>query len=93
MNTIIMNSENSETSDPRRLLFKFIDNIALRRKKDKFIALSNLGKMEKYKNTWKNIKKTYKNKTFKYLLQHGMKNLNYLIIFYIRYSRLFWIHI
>ena len=65
MNTIIMNSENSETSDPRRLLFNFIDNIALRRKKDKFIALSNLGKMEKYKNTWKNIKKTYKNKTFK----------------------------
>ena len=45
MNTIIMNSENSETSDPRRLLFNFIDNIALRRKKDKFIALSNLGKI------------------------------------------------
>ena len=51
MNTIIMNSENSETSDPRRLLFNLIDNIALRRKKDKFIALSNLGKIEKYKNT------------------------------------------
>ena len=36
-----MNSENSKTSDPRRLLLNLTDKIDLRRK-DKYIALSNL---------------------------------------------------
>ena len=36
-----MNSENSKTSDPHRLLVNFTDKIDLRRK-DKYIALSNL---------------------------------------------------
>ena len=35
MNTIFMNSENSKTSDPRRLLLNFTDKIDLQRK-DKF---------------------------------------------------------
>ena len=36
-----MNSVNSKTSDPHRLLLKLKDKIDLRRK-DKYIALSNL---------------------------------------------------
>ena len=50
MNTIFMNSKNSKTSDPHRLLIN-IDKIDLRRK-DKYIALSNLS----IYYTWKNIK-------------------------------------
>ena len=61
MNIIIMNSKNSGTSGPCRLLLNFIDNIALRRKKDKYIALSNLS----IYYTWKNVKQSYRNKTFK----------------------------
>ena len=52
MNTIFMNSENSKTSDPHRLLLNLTDKIYLRRK-DKYIAFSNLG----IYYTWKNIKK------------------------------------
>ena len=38
MNTILMNSKNSKTSDPHRLLFNLTDKIDLGRK-DKYIAL------------------------------------------------------
>ena len=55
-----MNSENSKTSDPHRLLLNLTDKIDLRRK-DKYIALSNLS----IYYTWKNIKKSYKNNKFK----------------------------
>ena len=51
MNTIFMNSKNSKTSDSHRLLLNLTDKIDLRRK-DKYIALSNLkiyNTMEKYK--------------------------------------------
>ena len=41
MDTIFMNSENSKTSDPHRLLINLTDKIDLRRK-DKYVALSNL---------------------------------------------------
>ena len=41
MNTTFMNSKNSKTSNPHRLLLNFIDKIDLRRK-GKYIALSNL---------------------------------------------------
>ena len=41
MNTIFINSENSKTSDLHRLLLNLTDKIDLRRK-DKYIALSNL---------------------------------------------------
>ena len=60
MNTIIMNSENSETSDPHRLSLNLMDKLDLRRK-DKYIALSNLS----ISYTWKNIKKLHKNNKFK----------------------------
>ena len=59
MNTIFMNSENSKTSDPLRLLLNLTDKIDLR-KKDKYIALSNLS--INYK--WKNIEKYYNNNKF-----------------------------
>ena len=61
MNTIFINSENSKTSDPHRLLLNLIDKIDLRRKGN-YIALSNLS----IYYTWKNIiKKSYKNNKFK----------------------------
>ena len=55
-----MNSENSKTSDPHRLLLNFSDKINLNRE-DKYVALSNLSTYY----TWKNIKKSYKNNKFK----------------------------
>ena len=55
-----MNSKNSKTRDPHKLLFNVKDKIDLRRK-DKYIALSNLS----IYYAWKNIKKSYKNNKFK----------------------------
>ena len=55
-----MNSKNSKTSDPHRLLDNLTDKIDVKRK-DKYIALSNLS----IYYTWKNIKKSYKNNKFK----------------------------
>ena len=60
MNTIFMNFKNSKTSDPHNLLLNLTDKIDLRRK-DKYIALSNLS----IYYTWKNIKKSCKNNKFK----------------------------
>ena len=57
-----MNSKNSKTSDPHRLLDNLTDKIDVKRK-DKYIALSN----RSIYYTWKNIKKSYKNNTFKVL--------------------------
>ena len=52
MNTLFVTSENSKTSDPHRLLLNLTNKINLRRK-DKYIALSNLVRhllyLEKYK--------------------------------------------
>ena len=55
-----MNSENRELSDLRRLLLNLTDKIDLRRR-DKYIALSNLS----IQYRWKNIKKSYRNNKFK----------------------------
>ena len=60
MNTTIINSENSKTSDPHRLSLNLTDKTDLRQK-DKDIALSNL----RIYYTWKNIKRSYKNNKFK----------------------------
>ena len=60
MDTIFMNSENSKTSAPHRLLLNLSDKINLKRS-EKYVALSNLS----IYNTWKNIKKSYKNNKFK----------------------------
>ena len=40
MDTIFMNSENSKTSDPHRVLLNLTDKTNLRRS-DKYVALSN----------------------------------------------------
>ena len=55
MNTIFINSKNSKTSDPHRLLLNFTDKIDLRRK-DRYIALSNLS----FYYTWENKDKNNK---------------------------------
>ena len=60
MDTILMNSENSKTSDPLRLLLNLLDKINLKRS-DKYVALSNLS----IYYTWKNITKSCKNDKFK----------------------------
>ena len=46
MDTIFMNSENSETSDPNRLLLNILDKTSLKRS-DKYVALSNLSLYQK----------------------------------------------
>ena len=69
-----MNSKNSKTSHPHGLLLNLTDKIDLKRK-DKYIALSNLS----IYYTWKNIKESYKNNKFENPLQHRMKHLNYLM--------------
>ena len=51
MDTIFMNSKNSKTSDPHRLLFNLADKIDLR--KDKYIALSNLSIYYTWNNNFK----------------------------------------
>ena len=60
MDTIFMNSENSNISEPHILIFKFTDKLDLRRG-EKSIALSNLS----IYYTWKNIKSSYNNNEFK----------------------------
>ena len=60
MDTIFINSENTKTSDPYRLLLHLTDKINLKRS-DKYVALSNL----RIYYTRKNIKKSYKNNKFK----------------------------
>ena len=73
MNTIFMNSENSKTSKPYVLILNITDKIDLKRG-EKRITLSNLS----IYYTWKNIKYHTIIINLKYLLQHGIMNLNYL---------------
>ena len=70
MDTIFMNSGNSKTPDPRKLLLSLSDKINWKIS-HKYVTLSNLAIHGK-------IKKSYKNNKFKISLWHGMKNLNYL---------------
>ena len=60
MDTMIMNSKNSKTSDPHKLLLNLTDKINLKRS-DKYVALSNFS----IYCAWKNTKKSYKNNKFK----------------------------
>ena len=60
MDTIIMNSENSRTSEYHVLLLKLVDKLDLR-KGQKSVALSNLS----IYYTCRNIKNSYKNNKFK----------------------------
>ena len=60
MDTIFMNSENSQTSEYYVLVLKLTDKLDLRRGQ-KTVALSNLSSCY----TWKNIKSSYNNNKFK----------------------------
>ena len=60
MDNIMMNSENSKTSDPRRLWLNISDKTNLKRS-DKYVSLSNLSICY----TWKNKKPSHKNNKFK----------------------------
>ena len=57
-----MNSKNSKTSEPHRLLLNLLDKKNFKRN-DKYVTLSNLSMYY----TWKNTKKSYKNNEFKIL--------------------------
>ena len=69
-----MNSVNSKTSDPDRLLPYFSDKVNLK-KSDKYVALSNIILCF----TQKTIKKNTKTINFKYQVQRVMMNMNYLM--------------
>ena len=60
MDTTLMNSKSSKTSDAHRLLLNLSDKMDLKRS-DKYVALSNLS----IYYIWKNIKKSYRNNKFK----------------------------
>ena len=60
IDTIFMNSKNSQTSKPHVLTLKFTGNLDLRRGKN-IIALSKLS----IYYMWKNMKSSYKNSKFK----------------------------
>ena len=55
-----MNSKNSETCDPHRLLLNLSEKINLKRS-NKYVGLSNLSIFY----TWKNMKKSHKKNKFK----------------------------
>ena len=55
MNTILVNSKSSKTSDTHQLLFSLTEKINWK-KNDKYVALSHLSLYY----TWKSIKKSYK---------------------------------
>ena len=59
MDTILMNSENSRTSEYHVLVLKLTDKFNLRGGQ-KSVALSNLS----IHNTWKNVKSSYNNNKF-----------------------------
>ena len=60
MDARFINFENGKTTDPHRMLLNLTDKINLKRS-DKYVALSSLS----IYYTWRNIKKSYRNKKFK----------------------------
>ena len=60
MDAIFMNSENSRSSEYHVLVLKLADKLDLRRRQ-KSVALSNLS----IYYTWRNVKNTYGNNSFK----------------------------
>ena len=72
MDTVFMDSVNSRTSECHVLVLKLTDKLDLIRGQ-KSVALSHLS----IYYTWKNIKAHTVTINLKYLLQHGVINLNY----------------
>ena len=85
-----MNSKNSKTSHPHRLLLNLTDKTNLK-KSDKYVPLSNLS----IYYTWKKIKKSYKSNNFKISAQNMEWRvwITWWIIFCVRYSRLLWMYL
>ena len=75
MYTTFMNSKNSKTFYPHRLLLNLTENMDLKRS-DQYAALSNLS----IYYTWKIRKSHIRAKNLKNRLQHGMKSLNYMMV-------------
>ena len=69
-----MNSKNSKTSDHNKLLLNLKDKRELKRS-DKYVPFSNLSVYY----SWKNIKNSFKKINLKYQVEHGTRNLNYLM--------------
>ena len=65
MDTIFMNSNNSKTSDPQRLLIFQIKYVQRGLILSDLKILPNLTLLYQISYTWKNIKKSYKNNKFK----------------------------
>ena len=74
MDNIFMNSDNSKTYGPHRLLLNYSDKTILQRR-NKYVALSNLS----INYTGKNITVNTKTINLKYWFQRGMEKLNYLM--------------
>ena len=73
----ILNSKNSKTSDPCKLLLNLTDKVDLRRKY-KYISLSNLSIYYTKNQHILKIQKSFIRKiNLKFQLQRGMKNLKY----------------
>ena len=72
MDTIFMNSENSRTSEYHVFVLKLTDKLDLRRGQKVLLYQILVSTIH-----WKNVKSSYNNNNLKYLLQHGVKNLNY----------------
>ena len=72
MDTIFMNSENSITYEYHVLVLKLTDKLDLKRGQES-VALSSLS----IYHTWKTSKAHTVAVNSKYLLQHGVMNLNY----------------
>ena len=69
-----MNILNTKTNESNRFMYQFTDKLNLKNP-NKNMALANLS----ISYTWKNIKLNTTTINLKYLLQHGMMNLIYLM--------------
>ena len=84
MDSIFMNSENSRTSEYHVLVLKLADKLDLRRGQ-KSVALLDLS----IYYTWKNVKSSYNNNSFKVAALTWSKKFTRWVIFNTRHSRLF----
>ena len=74
MDTILMNSKNSETSGPHRLIVNLTDKMNFKRKEVINLLLYQILRI---KYTWKNIKIHTNTINLKFQLRRRMMNLNY----------------
>ena len=90
MKNVFMNSGNSKTPDPHRLLLNLSDNLSFKRN-DKDVVLSNLS----IYYTWKNLKKSHQNNKFKFKISPPTWNKEFELSdesYYLSDSKLFWVY-